>query len=74
MRLLGKPKPLSQKEATEMVYWSLSLGQRLPDALQLIQQMQVMVQFEYSDMFYRVEQKAISKSQPEATADLLLFS
>ena len=33
MRLLGKPKPLSRKEATEMVYWSLSLGQRLPDAL-----------------------------------------
>jgi AcrR family transcriptional regulator len=73
LRLLGKPKPLSQKEATEMVYWSLSLGQRLPDALHLLQQMQVMVQFEYSNIFYRIEQKGISKTQPEATADLLLF-
>jgi hypothetical protein len=73
MRLLGKPKPLSRKEATEMVHWSLSLGQRLPNAVQLIQQMHSLVQFEHPDMLYRVEQKGIAKSQPQATADLLLF-
>lgn len=73
MRLLGKPKPLSRKEATEMVYWSLSLGQRLPDALQLIQQMHGMVQFEHPDMLDRVDRKGIVNSQPQATADLLLF-
>jgi hypothetical protein len=74
MRLLSKPKPLSRKEATEMVYWSLSLGDRLPDALHLIQHMHGMVQFEHSDMFYRVDRKGIAKSQPQATANLLLFS
>jgi hypothetical protein len=73
MRLLGKPKPLSRIEATEMVYWSLSLGKRLQEALQLIQRMHDMVQFEHSDMFYRVDKKGIAKSQPKATANLLLF-
>ena len=73
MRLLGTPKPLSQKEATEMVHWAMSVGQRLPDALKLIQQMHGLVQFEHPDLLHRVEQKRIAKAQPQATAELLLF-
>ena len=73
MRLLGTPKPLSQKEATEMVYWSLSLGQRIAAAVKLVQQMRGTVQFEHPDLLYRVDKKGIAKSQPCATAELLLF-
>jgi hypothetical protein len=73
MRLLGTPKPLSQKEATGMVHWSLSLGQRLPEALKLIQQMQGMVEFQHPDMLYLVDRKGIAKSHPRAAAELLLF-
>jgi hypothetical protein len=73
MRLQGIPRPLSQKEATEMVCWSLSLGQRIEDAGQLVQQMRGKVQFEYPDLLYRVDKKGIAKSQPCTTAELLLF-
>jgi hypothetical protein len=73
MRLLGTPKPLSRKEATRMVHWSLNVGQRLVDALKFIQQMEGMVEFEHPDMLYLIERIGIAKSQPQATADLLLF-
>ena len=56
-----------------MVHWSLSLGPRLPDALKLVQQMQDMVEFQHPDLLYRIEKKGIARSQPHATAELLLF-
>ena len=73
MRLLGTPKPLSRREATEMVHWSLSLGQRLPDAVKLVHRMLGMVEFEHPDLLYRINRKGTAKSQPQAAAELTLF-
>jgi hypothetical protein len=73
MRLLGTPKPLSRKEATRMVHWSLNVGQRISDALKLIQRMDGMVEFEHPDMLYLIDKKGITQSQPQAAAELLLF-
>ena len=56
-----------------MVYWSLDVGQRLTHALKFIQQMEGMVEFEHPDMLYLIERKGTAKSQPQATAELLLF-
>jgi len=74
MRLVGKPKPLSRKEAVEMVDWALSLGARMPDAVQLIiHRMSDLVQFEETSLLYRMHSKQIVKSQPQASAEILLF-
>ena len=73
-RLVGKPRPLSAKEAEEMVDWALSLGARMPDAVRLItQRMQGLVHFEYASFLFRMHSKHTVKSQPQASAELLLF-
>lgn len=56
-----------------MVFWAVSLGERLPDAIKLITPLQDRVLFEHGDLLLRIDRKGITKSQTEASADLVLF-
>lgn len=73
MRLLGTPMPLSSTEAAEMVFWAVSFGCRVPEAVKFVQRMADRVTFEHTDLLLRINQKGIAKSQPEACAELVLF-
>ena len=57
-----------------MFEWALSLGTRMPDAVQLIiHRRSDHVHFEETSLLYKMDSKKIIKSQPQAAAELLLF-
>jgi len=73
LRLLGTPRPLVQKEANETVCWALSMGRYFPEAVQLVAAMGNAVSFENTPLIYRIDEKELAKTHPEATADLVLL-
>jgi hypothetical protein len=73
LRLLGTPRPLVGKEANETACWALSVGCYFPEAVQLVAVMGNAVSFEHTPLIYRIDEKGLAKSHPEATADLVLL-
>ena len=56
-----------------MAFWTVSFGDRMLEAVKFTEQMNDLVEFEHSDLFYRIDRKGIAKSRVEATAQLTLF-
>ena len=71
-RVMGKPAPLSGKEAAHMVEWALDLEPVFSEALDLVRK-SVYPEFEHSMIYYRISESPLVENSPDAMVDLLVF-
>jgi hypothetical protein len=68
----GRPLPLSEAEAAEMVQWALKLDPVFPEAVALVKK-GPQPKFEHSMIYYQISESPLVKQHPESMVEFLSF-